>query len=198
MTRWSLTLCLALCFAFAPACGGEQATSGEDEAAESDESQETSEEESGDESAEDESEEGDELADDLEDEESSELAVGVAELALDEETTARVAAERRSIAHILVRYRGAERAPSSVTRSQEEAEARAREVLARVGDEDFAAVALEMSDDTANADHGGEMGSLERGLLPEALDDALFSMEIEEVRGPIESPLGFHVIRRMQ
>lgn len=127
-----------------------------------------------------------------------ELYVESEELILDEETRARVAPEQRGLAHILFRYRGADRA-DGVTRTKEAAEALARQALERVqGDEEFGAVASEMSDDSANKDHGGIMGLLEEGLLPEPLDAALFNMEIGEVRGPIESPLGYHVLSRTE
>lgn len=120
------------------------------------------------------------------------------ELLLDEETRARVAPEQRGLAHILIRYRGAERA-EGVTRTKEAAEALSRQALERVqGDEDFGAVAAELSDDGANKDHGGVMGLLERGLLPEPIDDALFAMEVGEVRGPVESPLGYHILTRTE
>lgn len=135
----------------------------------------------------------------VDDAQDDELAIDVEEYALEESTTARVAGERRGVAHILIRYRGADRAPSSVTRSKEEAEALARELAQRIeGGADFAAVAAEASEDDANKDHGGEMGTLERGLLPAPLDEALFSMEVGEVRGPIETALGFHLVRRTE
>ena len=159
----------------------------------------------------DESGEGDEVADheahdeegdheepeDDSAEESGELVVESDDLILDEETRARVAPDSRGVAHILFRYRGAERA-EGVTRAKSEAETLARQAYERVQGEDFGAVAAELSDDTANKDHGGEMGVIEHGLLPEPIDDALFSMEIGEVRGPIESPLGYHVLRRTE
>ncbi|MFT5356045.1 MAG: peptidyl-prolyl cis-trans isomerase D [Polyangiales bacterium] len=127
-----------------------------------------------------------------------ELYVESEELILDDETTARVAAEQRGLAHILFRYRGAERA-EGVTRTKEAAEALAREALERVqGDEGFGAVAADVSDDGANNEHGGVMGLLEQGLLPEPLDDALFAMEVGEVRGPVESALGYHVLTRTE
>lgn len=184
---------IAMSLLLAFGCGGEE------ESAESEESsEETSE---SDESSENEDGEEDEEEDlDVEpDEDELDLSVDIEEHALDEETTERVAAETRGIAHILVRYRGASRAPGEIRRSQTDAEARANEALTRVnGGEDFAAVAADMSDDLANKDHGGDMGRLEHGLLPDALDQALFAMEVGEVRGPIETPLGYHVIKRTE
>ncbi|HJL29470.1 MAG TPA: peptidylprolyl isomerase, partial [Polyangiaceae bacterium LLY-WYZ-15_(1-7)] len=174
------------------ACGGgeeDEATS-EEEAAEGEAEGEASEGEEG-------AEEGDGEDEAPADPDALELDVEVEELAPPEDAERRVAPEQRGIAHVLVRFRGAERAPASVRRSKEEAEARAREALERIeGGETLAAVAAEMSDDDANKDHGGDMGTLPHGLLPGPVDTALFEMEVDEVRGPIESPFGYHVIQR--
>lgn len=182
-------------------CGGEEDTE-ETESVEVEASEDGEEEGEGDEegeSAEAAEGEADEADDEYAaDEEHGELSVESDELILDEETRARVAPEQRGLAHILFRYQGAERA-EGVTRAKDAAEALARQALERVqGDEDFGAVAAEMSDDGANKDHGGIMGLLEQGLLPEPLDDALFAMEVGEVRGPVESPLGYHVLTRTE
>ncbi|MEM6956825.1 MAG: peptidylprolyl isomerase [Myxococcota bacterium] len=183
-TRSILLLCLA--------CGSEEsAEEAENVEVEASEGESTE--------AEGEAEEDDDedalLADGDEDDTPTELVVRAEELSLDDETRARVAPEERHLFHILVRYRGAERA-GDATRSRDDAEARAQEALEAARAGDFSAVAAAMSDDTANKDHGGDMGMLGRGLLPEALDDALFAMEIGEIRGPVESPLGFHVLLR--
>ena len=127
-----------------------------------------------------------------------ELYVESEELVLDDAVRARVAPEQRGLAHILIRYSGAERA-EGVTRAKDAAEALARQALERVeGGEEFGAVAAELSDDGANKEHGGVMGLLEAGLLPEPIDHALFGMEVGEVRGPVESPLGYHILTRTQ
>lgn len=183
-------------------CGGEEEDTEEAESVEVEPSEEAEAGEEGEEG------EGDQSEDEEDDEHAEhdtdvppaegQLHVGSDELVLDEATRARVAPEQRGLAHILFRYRGAERA-EGVTRAKEAAEALARQAHERVqGGEDFGAVAAEMSDDSANKDHGGIMGLLEQGLLPEPLDDALFAMEVGEVRGPIESPLGYHVLTRTE
>lgn len=177
------------------ACGGNEASE-ESEETEASESEESESEESED------SEGSEDAEDDLDvepDEDELDLSVDIEEHALDESTTDRVAADTRGIAHILIRYRGASRASAEVGRSQDDARARAAEALRRVvGGEDFAAVAAEMSEDLANKDHGGEMGTLERGLLPGPLDEALFAIDVGDVRGPIETALGYHVIKRTE
>jgi peptidyl-prolyl cis-trans isomerase D len=76
-----------------------------------------------------------------------------------------------------------------------EAEARAQELLERVqGGEDFAAVAQEASDDTGSAPLGGDLDWVEPGVMVAPFEEALFSMEDGEIRGPVRTPFGFHVI----
>ena len=180
----------ALALSLLIACGGNEA---------SEETEEETSEESESESESEETESEEEDFDVEPDEDELDLSVDIEEHALNEETTERVAADTRGIAHILIRYRGASRASSEITRSQSDAEERANEALRRVnGGEDFAAVAADMSDDVANKDHGGDMGRLEQGLLPAALDQALFAMDVDAVRGPIETELGYHVIKRTE
>lgn len=103
----------------------------------------------------------------------------------------------RHVAHVLVRFTGADRAPEDVTRTREEAEARARQALARAQSSDFGAVAQEFSDDDATSSGGGDLGSFERGLLPGPLESAVFSMQVGEIQGPIETDLGYHIVTRL-
>ncbi len=174
-------------------CGGEDADSSEESAESEDESTESeTESEDGSETESETEEEAEEEVDD------DELAIDVEEHTLDEETREAGAAETRGIAHILVRYRGGDRTPASVTRTEAQAETRANEALGRIeAGETFAEVAADLSDDEANRESGGAMGSLERGLLPSALDAALFSMEVGETQ-VVQTNLGYHVVRRTQ
>ncbi len=190
-STWILTAILS--FGTQLGCGGEDSDASEETTESDDESTES---ENG---SEDESESGsEEPTDELDGEEEvdEELAIDVEEHTLDEETREAGAAETRGIAHILVRYRGGDRTPSSVTRTEAEAETRANEALGRIeAGETFADVAADVSDDEANRESGGAMGSLERGLLPSALDSALFSMEVGGTQ-VVQTNLGYHVVRR--
>ncbi|MGH8494916.1 MAG: SurA N-terminal domain-containing protein [Gammaproteobacteria bacterium] len=79
--------------------------------------------------------------------------------------------------------------------TEEEAQARAAAVLERAqSGGDFAALAREFSDDTGTANAGGDLGWLEPGMFAGPFDDALFSMSAGEIRGPVRSEFGFHVI----
>jgi len=61
--------------------------------------------------------------------------------------------------------------------------------------EDFAALAKAQSDDPITAKNGGDVGFLRKGAMPEAFDEALFSMNVDEVSDVVETPYGFHVIK---
>ena len=75
-----------------------------------------------------------------------------------------------------------------------DAEARATDVLARLdAGEDFADLANELSDDPGTRAEGGELGWMSQG--EGAFQDAVFSMETGEVRGPVRTEFGYHIIR---
>jgi peptidyl-prolyl cis-trans isomerase C len=63
----------------------------------------------------------------------------------------------------------------------------------RRGD-DFAALALEYSEDPSRA-RGGDLGYLERGQMISAFADAAFSLEPGQVSDIVETRLGYHLIK---
>ena len=108
------------------------------------------------------------------------------------DVTARMAAR-----HVLVAWTGAAAAPPSVGRTQEQARARAEEVLARLArGDDFAGVAREMSDD-ASASMGGDLGSFEPGVMVPVFEQTVAGLAIGGRSGIVESPFGYHVIERL-
>ena len=60
---------------------------------------------------------------------------------------------------------------------------------------DFAELARELSDDPLSAEQGGDLGYLMEGDLGGAYDEALFSLEVGEVAGPVEGEYGTHFIK---
>lgn len=107
------------------------------------------------------------------------------------------APELVAAAHILIGYQGALRAPESVTRSKEEAQALAAELRdrARAANSDFGALAREYSDGPT-ADRGGYLGIIRRGMVVESFENAVFGMREGQVSDVVETPFGFHVIQR--
>lgn len=59
----------------------------------------------------------------------------------------------------------------------------------------FAEIARKESQDPGSAAQGGSLGSFGRGAMVKPFDDAVFSMKKGEIRGPVESEFGFHIIR---
>jgi len=108
------------------------------------------------------------------------------------------AREIAGAAHILVAYKGALGAPASIQRSKEEAKRRAEEVRTKVLEDKsrFGALVTEYSDDAPTKPTGGMMGNFERNVMPPAFSDATFALAVGEISPVVETPRGFHVIRR--
>jgi hypothetical protein len=101
--------------------------------------------------------------------------------------------------HVLVMHRGSERVPPNVTRTREEARARIDDVLRRArGGEDFAALAREFSDEPGAATSAGSLGTFGRGAMVPAFERAAFALSVGQLSDVVETPFGFHVIKRTQ
>jgi len=78
---------------------------------------------------------------------------------------------------------------------KEEARKKMEDIQKRVQKgEDFAILAKDFSQD-ASAAQGGDLGTIPRGRMPKALDDAAFSLKPGEVSNVLETELGFHLIK---
>jgi PPIC-type PPIASE domain len=101
------------------------------------------------------------------------------------------------VAHILVKWAEAERAPDSITRTREQACLRAQEALdALQTGEDFAELAGRFSDEDGAASRGGMLGEIERADVAPPFADAAFRLDVNQVSAVVESPFGFHVVLR--
>ncbi len=99
--------------------------------------------------------------------------------------------------HILIAYQGATRAAPYVQRTKEEALKLAQDLRGRaVKGEDFSALAGEFSDDRGSAAQGGSLGKFRREQMVPEFSSAAFALEVGDVSEVVESPFGFHVIRR--
>jgi peptidyl-prolyl cis-trans isomerase D len=97
-----------------------------------------------------------------------------------------VTAERRHARHILVES------------GSDDAAARARaEALAERarGGEDFAALAAQNSDDPGSKGQGGDLGWATRDSFVAPFADAMFTMAAGEIRGPVKTQFGYHLIK---
>ncbi|MBN1209605.1 MAG: SurA N-terminal domain-containing protein [Myxococcaceae bacterium] len=78
-----------------------------------------------------------------------------------------------------------------------EAKARAEAIRKEIveANKDFSTVASERSEDPGTKAAGGDLGLVERGSLDPALTDAVFALAPNSVSEPIETKLGFHVVK---
>ncbi len=104
--------------------------------------------------------------------------------------------EQVPASHILVAYADASEAAANVTRTKEEALARATALKERIdGGESFEEVAKTESDGATSKAQGGTLGMVARNAWPRAFDDAVFSLEPGTVSDPVETLYGYHLIR---
>ncbi len=104
--------------------------------------------------------------------------------------------EKVAARHILIMHEGSMRKPPNVTRTKEEALARAQEVKKKLAaGEDFQALAKEYSDGPS-APRGGDLGPFGRGVMHPAFESAAFGLDVDGVSDVVETPFGFHLIQR--
>jgi peptidyl-prolyl cis-trans isomerase D len=97
-----------------------------------------------------------------------------------------VSTERRRARHILIE------AGTDDAAAREKAEQLAKRAK---GGEDFATLATENSDDPGSKGQGGDLGWATRESFVAPFSEALFAMAPGEVRGPVQTQFGYHVIR---
>src|ERR1019366_1896021 len=99
-----------------------------------------------------------------------------------------VQSEQRKVRHILLQ----------VTDPKNDAavKAKAEQILTRArAGEDFAKLAQEFSQDPGSARQGGDLGMSERKVWVAPFADAAFSMQVGEIRGPVKTQFGYHILK---
>lgn len=97
--------------------------------------------------------------------------------------------------HILLAYEGATRANPEVTRTKEDAETKAKELLqeAKKSGVEFSELARDNSDGPS-APNGGDLGYFQNGVMVPKFNDFAFSNDVGTI-GLVETDFGFHVIK---
>jgi peptidyl-prolyl cis-trans isomerase D len=100
--------------------------------------------------------------------------------------------EERRASHILIAVpRDAPEAERKAAQSRAEDLAR----QAKQSPDKFGELAKQHSQDPGSAASGGDLGFFGRGAMVKPFEDAAFAMKLNEIRGPVESEFGYHVIR---
>jgi peptidyl-prolyl cis-trans isomerase D len=99
-----------------------------------------------------------------------------------------VTPEKRRASHILIKVSDPKDGPAAL--------AKAQQVLAEAkSGKDFAALARQYSEDPGSAAQGGDLGWAERSYFVGPFSDAVFSMQPGEIRGPVKTQFGYHIIK---
>ncbi|MHB1215863.1 MAG: SurA N-terminal domain-containing protein [Thiobacillus sp.] len=100
--------------------------------------------------------------------------------------------EQRSASHILI---AVDKNADAATRAKAKAKAAELVQILQKTPERFAELARTESQDPGSAAQDGSLGSFGRGMMVKPFDEAVFSMKPHEIRGPVESDFGYHIIR---
>jgi parvulin-like peptidyl-prolyl isomerase len=96
--------------------------------------------------------------------------------------------------HILLMYAGSER--SSATRSRDQAQQQIQQIKTEIdGGADFSELATKHSD-CPSGKKGGDLGSFGRGQMVPEFETAAFGLPVGGTSGVVETPFGYHLIRR--
>jgi len=102
--------------------------------------------------------------------------------------------ERVRASHILLMYQGSMR--STASRTKADAETGIAKIKTDLdGGGDFAALAQTHSD-CPSGKSGGDLGEFGRGQMVKEFEETAFALPIGGTSGVIETPFGYHVIRR--
>jgi len=105
-----------------------------------------------------------------------------------ENQAAYTSAEIREASHILIKVTEDE--------SSDQALARITDIRQRiVNGEEFSSLAREFSEDPGSADSGGDLGEIERGVMVQPFEAALFSMQVDQLSEPVKTAFGWHLIK---
>jgi peptidyl-prolyl cis-trans isomerase C len=92
--------------------------------------------------------------------------------------------------HILFRVVNA-----SDEKALKEAYEKAKAAMARLDKEDFAAVAMELTDDPSGKANGGDLGYFTQEQMVPEFAQVAFQMEPGKIAGPVRTAFGWHIIK---
>jgi len=103
-----------------------------------------------------------------------------------------ISPEQRQVSHILIEV-AADASEAEIETARQTAEDLSRRAQAG---EDFAALAMENSEDQGSAAEGGDLGWVESGVMVKAFENAMYELSMEApISEPVQTGFGWHVIR---
>ncbi len=103
--------------------------------------------------------------------------------------------EEVNVSHILVAYKGASQAKASITRTKEEAFARAGDLRKKITEGASFEQVAKTSSDGESAATGGKIDAITRGTMLPTFEQAAFSQKPGAISDPVETQFGYHIIR---
>ena len=102
-----------------------------------------------------------------------------------------------SASHILISYKGADRADSKIKRTKQNAKKEAERIRGLILNEgkDFAEMAREHSDGPSGP-KGGDLGEFKYEVMAKPFSEAAFALKVDEISEVVETGFGFHIIKR--
>ncbi len=103
--------------------------------------------------------------------------------------------EQMTASHILIQYKGADRADATVTRTKEQARTLIDDVKRQLdAGANFATLAKKVSDGPSKK-QAGALGIITRGMMVAPFESAAFTLKQGEISSVVETGFGFHIIR---
>lgn len=91
------------------------------------------------------------------------------------------------------------RAAPTITRSKQDAQRLASTVLNQAkGGANFGDLAVKYSDDPSAKQGKGSLGKFGRNQMVKPFADAAFALKPGQISGIVETPFGFHIIKRTE
>ena len=100
---------------------------------------------------------------------------------------------RAKASHILICYLGSSQCNEPIY-TKEEAKAKAQELFDQANAENFGILAKENSADPGSRENNGDLGFFAKSDMVKEFADAVFSAEVGQIIGPVETEFGYHVI----
>ena len=107
--------------------------------------------------------------------------------------------EEIKASHVLISFKGADRADAKITRSKNEAKAEAERIRGLIVNQkkDFAEMARTHSDGPSKS-KGGDLGKFKFEFMAVEFSEAAFALEVGSVSEVVETGFGFHIIKRTE